>query len=191
MRGLLAPRFVAGPGAFQKQHTDQPLSPQVVDLSQVPVLRRRMPASLGDGLGNRDDSPKTWSTSRKAHGSVARQPSAAAQGPRGCIHPSSARIFGSIIVTEDSSPAGGPPFVKAINVSVFEHIADPHIDPFARTRFTQAPRELGDEPLPLLHFGQVGHGTRRWRNSASLSRAGFATSRGRHGLPNSAALTWH
>src|SRR5271169_3365508 len=104
---------------------------------------------------------------------------------------SSARIFASIIVTEDCSPASGPPFVKAVNVGVLEDIADPHIDPFARTRFTQAPRELGDEPLPLLHFGQVGHGTRRWRNSASLSRAGFATSRGRHGLPNSAALTWH
>ena len=71
---------------------------------------------------------------------------------------SSARIFASIIVTEDSSPAGGPPFVKAVNVGVLEDIADPHIDPFARTRFTQAPRELGDEPLPLLHFGQVGHG---------------------------------
>ena len=53
---------------------------------------------------------------------------------------------------------GGPPFVEAVKVSVLEHIADPHLDPFARTRFTQAPRELGDEPLPLLHFGQVGRG---------------------------------
>lgn len=70
---------------------------------------------------------------------------------------SSARIFTFIIITEDSRPACGPPFVEAVNVGVLEDIADPHIDPFARRRFTQAPRELGDEPLPLLHFGQVGH----------------------------------
>ena len=48
-----------------------------------------------------------------------------------------------VVVADRRGPASGPPFVKVVNIGVLEHIADPHIDPFARTRFTQAPRELG------------------------------------------------
>jgi hypothetical protein len=41
-----------------------------------------------------------------------------------------------VIVADHRGPASDPPFVKAVNIGIPEHVADRHIDPCAWRRLT-------------------------------------------------------
>jgi len=61
-----------------------------------------------------------------------------------------------VIVADQRGLASGPQFVNADNISIPEHIADPHVDPRARRRFTKTPQKFVDEQLPLRQGNAAG-----------------------------------
>src|SRR5208282_2721316 len=96
------------------------------------------------------------------------------------------RVFPLIIVyvAYHLGLASGPQFVNADNISISEHIADPHVDPRARRRFAKTPQKFVDEQLPLLLLRQVGHGDfsghLRRRSAASSVRSTLLGEAGWH-----------